>query len=119
MKVKAIETSKIYNLSVIDAKTNTDYIADLIGQYNGYSDNPEDGIYYNDATEEYESSIANIEYWIDVTRDIEEVERMIDNASMKLGVESEDLILTLDHYFDVDLVRLKSSVEHGIEVIMG
>ena len=118
MNVKSIETGKVYNLSIIDPKNGVDYIADLIGNNGGFSDNPQDGIYYNDGREEYLSTTENIIWWEQVIDDLEAVEKMVKDAADKLGIDASDLELQIAHAFDVDLDAVKDRVEDALTEIL-
>ena len=115
MDVKILGTNEVVTLSIIDPSTGVNYVADLIGNNNGYADNPNTGISYNEDTGEYVTSRVNVEWWQDIINDLEAVNDLVAETADKLGVTPADVQAMIDYAYTVDLDMMLPSVSAAID----
>ena len=95
MEIVIKETGAIETLLLIDNSTGCDWLNDLVGNHDGFNDDPECGFAeetdeYGLTTGRYITSKDNFEWWEDIVCQIDDVNNRIDNLKDEFGVERVD-----------------------------
>ena len=111
MEIVIKETGAVETLLLIDSSTGCDGFNDLVGNHDGYNDDPEYGFAeendeYGLTTGRYITSKDNFEWWEDIVCLIDDVNNRIDNLKDDFGVERVDEVVyqcnrgntDLEHY---------------------
>jgi hypothetical protein len=108
MEIVIKETGAVETLLLIDSKTGCDWFNDLVGNHDGFGDDPEcefvketdeDGL----DTGRYITSKANFEWWEDIVCQIDNVNNRIDNLKNEFGVARVDEVVYQCNYGNTDL----------------
>lgn len=95
MEIVIKETGAVETLLLIDSKTGCDWFNDLVGNHDGYNDDPEYGFAVEldeDGLEtgRFVTSQENFDWWKDVVSQMDDLERRIENLRMEFGSSRVD-----------------------------
>ena len=98
MEIVIKETGEVETLSLIDSSTGCDWFNDLVGNHDGFNDNPEYGFakeFDEDgySTGRFVTSQENFYWWADIVCQIDNVDNRIDNLKDEFGVERVDEVV--------------------------
>ena len=108
MEIVIKETGVVETLLLIDNSTGCDCFNDLVGNHDGFNDDPEcgfakekdeDGFY----TGRYITSKDNFEWWEDIVCQIDNVNNRIDNLKDEFEVARVDEVVYQCNYGNTDL----------------
>lgn len=108
MEIVIKETGAVETLLLIDSKTGCDWFNDLVGNHDGFGDDP-DGKFVKETDEDgldtgrYITSKDNFYWWEDIVCQIDDVNNRIDNLKNEFGVERVDEVVYQCNYGNTDL----------------
>ena len=90
MEIVIKETGAVETLLLIDSKTGCDWFNDLVGNHDGFNDDPEYG-FANEKDEDgldtgrFVTSQENFEWWENIVSEMDDLEKRIVNLSEEFG----------------------------------
>ena len=124
MKIIIKETGAVETLNLIDSQSGCNWIADLVGNHDGFGDDPEKGFvkeFDEDGycTGRYITSQANFCWWKEVVSGLNDVNTRISNLKAIVGTDCVDEIVYAANYDNSDLEYYADTINRYLDLQFG
>lgn len=124
MEIVIKETGAVETLLLIDSKTGCDWFNDLVGNHDGYNDDPEYGFAEEKDedgldTGRFVTSQENFDWWENIVSQMDDLERRIENLRMEFGGSRVDWIVMESGGGYVDLENYTDVIHQALDEEFG
>ena len=124
MEIVIKETGAVETLLLIDSKTGCDWFNDLVGNHDGYNDDPEYGFAEEKDedgldTGRFVTSQENFDWWENIVSQMDDLERRIENLRMEFGGSRVDWIVMESGSGYVDLENYTDVIHQALDEEFG
>ena len=124
MEIVIKETGAVETLLLIDSKTGCDWFNDLVGNHDGYNDDPEYGFAKEKDedgldTGRFVTSQENCDWWENIVSNMEDLERRVENLRMEFGGSRVDWIVMESGSGYVDLENYTDVIHQALDEEFG